>query len=73
MFEIYTHDTNKDVKTRSVKRSITSSGLALKLDDLRKEIASSNEGLLPHSVLSTQQINILSSEKPETLEKASFL
>ncbi|KAL9664806.1 hypothetical protein QQ045_020214 [Rhodiola kirilowii] len=68
-FEICTQQMSKDGNARSGKRSLTSSGLALKLDELRKEIASAHEGLLPHSILSTQQISMLSSEKPDTLEK----
>ncbi|XP_061357692.1 ATP-dependent DNA helicase Q-like 2 isoform X2 [Gastrolobium bilobum] len=56
---------------RSVKRCLGSSGLELKLDELRKELSSIHGGILPHSVLSTQQISLLSSQKPNSLEQAS--
>lgn len=46
-----------------------SSDLEIKLDDLRKEIASSDGGIFPHSVLSTQQINMLSAQKPKSMEQ----
>uniref|UniRef100_A0A7N0VDW2 ATP-dependent DNA helicase n=2 Tax=Kalanchoe fedtschenkoi TaxID=63787 RepID=A0A7N0VDW2_KALFE len=70
-FEICTQQKSRSGQwsARCGKRSLTSSGLPLKLDELRKEIASAHEGLLPHSVLSTQQISMLSVEKPDTLEK----
>ncbi|KAI9083893.1 hypothetical protein K1719_034151 [Acacia pycnantha] len=54
---------------RSVKRSRGSSGLEVKLDELRKELSSIHGGILPHSVLTTQQINLISSQKPNSLEQ----
>ncbi|KAI4327946.1 hypothetical protein L6164_020350 [Bauhinia variegata] len=54
---------------RSAKRSLGSSGLELKLDELRKELSAIHGGILPHSVLSTQQISLISSEKPNSLEQ----
>ncbi|XP_047966853.1 ATP-dependent DNA helicase Q-like 2 isoform X3 [Salvia hispanica] len=53
---------------KSNKRS-RSSGLELKLDELRKELASLDGGIFPHSVLSTQQISVLSDKKPESMEE----
>lgn len=66
--EIYTEQRTK-AGVRSVKRSLGSSGLELKLDELRKELSSDHGGILPHSVLSTEQINLLSSQKPNSLEQ----
>ncbi|XP_020236207.1 mediator of RNA polymerase II transcription subunit 34 [Cajanus cajan] len=66
--EIYTEQRTK-AGVRSVKRSLGSSGLELKLDELRKELSSAHGGILPHSVLSTEQINLLSSQKPNSLEQ----
>ncbi|KAK7307376.1 hypothetical protein VNO77_40385 [Canavalia gladiata] len=54
---------------RSTKRCLGSSGLELKLDELRKELSSAHGGILPHSVLSTEQISLLSSQKPRSLEQ----
>ncbi|KAG6389620.1 hypothetical protein SASPL_151092 [Salvia splendens] len=53
---------------KSNKRS-RSSGLEFKLDELRKELASLDGGIFPHSVLSTQQISVLSEKKPESMEE----
>ncbi|XP_004512366.1 ATP-dependent DNA helicase Q-like 2 [Cicer arietinum] len=52
-----------------LKRCLGSSGLELKLDELRKELSSIHGGILPHSVLSTQQISLLCSQKPNSLEQ----
>nr|XP_043629447.1 ATP-dependent DNA helicase Q-like 2 [Erigeron canadensis] len=54
--------------TKSSKRS-RRSGLEVKLDNLRKELSSMHGGIFPHSILSTQQITALCSEKPETTEQ----
>ncbi|XP_058225549.1 ATP-dependent DNA helicase Q-like 2 isoform X1 [Rhododendron vialii] len=51
------------------KRSLASSGLVYKLDELRKELSSAHGGIFPHSVLSTQQITLLSTERPKTMEQ----
>lgn len=53
---------------KSNKRS-RSSGLEFKLDELRKELASLDGGIFPHSVLSTQQISMLSEKKPKSMEE----
>lgn len=58
---------------KSRRKSVASSGLEYKLDELRKELASVDGGIFPHSVLSTQQIGILSAEKPTSLDQASLL
>ncbi|XP_027081281.1 ATP-dependent DNA helicase Q-like 2 isoform X3 [Coffea arabica] len=48
----------------------TKSGdLEFKLDKLRKELASINGGIFPHSVLSTQQISMLSVQQPKSVEQ----
>ena len=50
----------------------TKSGdLEFKLDKLRKELASINGGIFPHSVLSTQQISMLSVQQPKSVEQVS--
>ncbi|XP_058102431.1 ATP-dependent DNA helicase Q-like 2 [Magnolia sinica] len=53
---------------KATNRSM-SSGLEMKLDELQKELSSSHEGILPHTILSTQQINTLSAEKPTSMEQ----
>ncbi|KAM7490721.1 hypothetical protein LguiA_033642 [Lonicera macranthoides] len=59
--------TNTGIK-KSSKRS-KNSGLEFKLDELRKELSTTQGGIFPHSVLSTQQISLLSSQKPKTIEE----
>ncbi|KAL8536656.1 hypothetical protein ACS0TY_012012 [Phlomoides rotata] len=54
--------------SKTNKRS-KSSGLEFKLDELRKELASLDGGIFPHSVLSTQQIGTLSANKPKSMEE----
>ncbi|XP_027914838.1 mediator of RNA polymerase II transcription subunit 34 isoform X2 [Vigna unguiculata] len=67
--EIYTEQRTNAGGVRSVKRrSLGSSGLELKLDELRKELSYAG-GILPHSVLSMEQISLLSSQKPNSLEQ----
>ncbi|KAK7252557.1 hypothetical protein RIF29_36597 [Crotalaria pallida] len=66
--EIYSEQRTK-AGVRPAKRCLGSSGLELKLDELRKELSSIHGGVLPHSVLSTQQISLLSSQKPNSLEQ----
>lgn len=58
-----------NLKTNKRSRS---SGLEFKLDELRKELASLDGGIFPHSVLSTQQITVLSDEKPKSMEEVQF-
>lgn len=57
------------------KRSSSLSGLESKLDELRKEISAAHGSMLPHTVLSTQQIGLISSQKPDSLQEVelSFL
>lgn len=50
-----------------------SCGLEIKLDELRKELAASDGGIFPHSVLSTQQINMLSAQVPKSMEQVPYL
>uniref|UniRef100_A0A5B6YTR0 ATP-dependent DNA helicase n=2 Tax=Davidia involucrata TaxID=16924 RepID=A0A5B6YTR0_DAVIN len=67
--EISSGQKNKAGIMKSSKRSITSSGLEFKLDELRKELSSIHGGIFPHSVLSTQQISMLSAQKPKSMEQ----
>lgn len=67
--EISTKVKTKTGNMKSSKRSLTSSGLELKLDELRKELSSTHGGIFPHSVLSTQQISILSAQKPTSIQE----
>ncbi|WCJ20620.1 ATP-dependent DNA helicase Q-like 2 [Euphorbia peplus] len=53
----------------AAKRSLTLSGLEFKLDNLRKELAADHEGITPHSVLSRQQMSMISAQKPDTTEE----
>ncbi|CAI0441952.1 unnamed protein product [Linum tenue] len=55
-----------DVKT--VKHRL--SGLESKLDELRKELSSNHGGIFPHSVLSSQQMSMISTEKPNSMEES---
>ncbi|XP_062197489.1 ATP-dependent DNA helicase Q-like 2 isoform X2 [Phragmites australis] len=43
------------------------SNLEAELDELRRELSSSNGGIFPHAVLSAQQISLLSCQKPTTV------
>ncbi|CAN1139293.1 ATP-dependent DNA helicase Q-like 2 [Linum perenne] len=52
---------------RSVKHRL--SGLESKLDELRKELSSNHGGIFPHSVLSSQQMSMISSQKPKSMEE----
>ncbi|XP_065002802.1 ATP-dependent DNA helicase Q-like 2 isoform X1 [Musa acuminata AAA Group] len=65
MLEICTRR-HEDGMPKSAKRGRMSE-LEIKLDELRKELSSSNEGMLPHAILSTQQISILSTQKPTSI------
>ncbi|KAJ9537359.1 hypothetical protein OSB04_030092 [Centaurea solstitialis] len=58
--------------TKSSKRS-RYSGLEVKLDNLRKDLSSVHGGIFPHSILSTQQISSLCSQKPETTEQLEMI
>ncbi|KAM3397481.1 ATP-dependent DNA helicase Q-like 2 [Capsicum galapagoense] len=67
-FEMSTRRSRTSSSMKSSKRE-RSSGLDDKLDELRKELASIHGGIFPHSVLSTQQISTLSSQKPKSIEE----
>ncbi|EEF42467.1 ATP-dependent DNA helicase Q-like 2 [Ricinus communis] len=60
---------NKDGKMNKAKRSLMLSGLEFKLDKLRKELSAEHEGILPHSVLSSQQMSMISAQKPNSTEE----
>ncbi|KAH6836351.1 RECQ helicase L2 [Perilla frutescens var. hirtella] len=66
--EIRSVQKSSSTNLKTKKRS-RSSGLELKLDELRKELASLDGGIFPHSVLSTQQISALSDKKPSSMEE----
>ncbi|KAH1105660.1 hypothetical protein J1N35_009428 [Gossypium stocksii] len=53
---------------KSSKHGVTS-GLEFKLDELRKELASHDKGIFPHSVLSGQQISSISAHLPNSIEE----
>ncbi|KAF2308872.1 hypothetical protein GH714_022416 [Hevea brasiliensis] len=61
---------NKTGNMKRVKHSVTLSGLEFKLDRLRKEL-SSGHGTTPHSILSAQQMSMISARKPNSMEEAS--
>ncbi|KAI3918423.1 hypothetical protein MKX01_041743 [Papaver californicum] len=54
---------------KATKHTVSLSGLEVKLDELRRELSSIHGGIFPHSVFSTQQINMLSSQKPTSDEQ----
>ncbi|XP_057518558.1 ATP-dependent DNA helicase Q-like 2 isoform X1 [Amaranthus tricolor] len=60
---------NKTRDMKSIKRKSAASTLEFRLDELRKELASSHGGIFPHSILSAQQISMLAAEKPDSLEQ----
>ncbi|KAL6653517.1 hypothetical protein ACP70R_008441 [Stipagrostis hirtigluma subsp. patula] len=57
---------SQDGGSKVTKRS-RMSNLEAKLDELRRELASSDGGIFPHAVLSAQQISLLSCQKPSTV------
>ncbi|XP_031393107.1 mediator of RNA polymerase II transcription subunit 34 isoform X2 [Punica granatum] len=67
--EILSKQKNVVGNNKSAKRSLTTSGLEFKLDELRKELSSIDGGIFPHSVLSTQQISMISAKRPSSLEE----
>lgn len=48
-------------------------GLGLALDELRQNLAAVHGGIFPHSVLSSQHISLLSSQKPLTMEEVPLI
>jgi ATP-dependent DNA helicase Q1 len=48
-------------------------GLGLVLDELRQTLAAVHGGIFPHSVLSSQHISLLSSQKPLTMEEVLLI
>ncbi|GAB4857921.1 hypothetical protein Ancab_015826 [Ancistrocladus abbreviatus] len=68
--EISSGRDNKAGNIKSSKQKPTSK-LEIRLDELRKELASVNGGIFPHSVLSAQQITMLADQKPDSIEQAS--
>ncbi|PIN13621.1 DNA helicase [Handroanthus impetiginosus] len=66
--EVYCGQKSRSINSKTHKRG-KSSGLEFKLDELRKGLASLDGGIFPHSVLSTQQISLLSAQKPKSMEE----
>ncbi|OMO57824.1 hypothetical protein COLO4_35077 [Corchorus olitorius] len=54
--------------TKSIKHGVASN-LEFKLDELRKELASHDGGIFPHSVLSGQNIKLISAKKPSSTKE----
>lgn len=48
-------------------------GLGLVLDELRHTLAAVHGGIFPHSVLSSQHISLLSSQKPLTMDEVLLI
>ncbi|KAL7165773.1 hypothetical protein ACSBR2_036613 [Camellia fascicularis] len=71
--EVSREQKSKGGITKTSKCSLRSSGLQYKLDELRKELSSIHGGIFPHSVLSTQQITMLSTQRPKTIEELEKL
>ncbi|KAL6533712.1 Werner syndrome ATP-dependent helicase [Orobanche hederae] len=66
--EVQSGQKNSSTNPKTHKRG-KSSALEYKLDELRKELSSHDGGIFPHSVLSTQQISMLSAEKPKSMDE----
>ncbi|KZV31710.1 mediator of RNA polymerase II transcription subunit 34 [Dorcoceras hygrometricum] len=66
--EVYSGERNSFPNSKTSKRG-KSHGLEVKLDDLRKELASTDGRIFPHSILSTQQIDMLSATRPKSMEE----
>jgi ATP-dependent DNA helicase Q1 len=69
--EISSKQKNKGDSMKSAKHSLAFSGLELKLDELREKLSSGHGGIFPHSVLSSQQMSMISSQKPSSAQEAS--
>lgn len=67
--EISSKQKNKGDNMKSAKHSLAFSGLELKLDELREKLSSGHGGIFPHSVLSSQQMSMISSQKPSSAEE----
>lgn len=67
--EISSKQKNKGDSMKSAKHSLAFSGLELKLDELREKLSSGHGGIFPHSVLSSQQMSMISSQKPSSAQE----
>lgn len=67
--EISSKQKNKGDNMKSAKHSLAFSGLELKLDELREKLSSGHGGIFPHSVLSSQQMSMISSQKPSSAQE----
>ncbi|KAF5179179.1 Atp-dependent dna helicase, partial [Thalictrum thalictroides] len=65
--DILSGQNTKAGNRKASKRSLSLSGLEVKLDELRKELSSIHGGIFPHAVMSTQHISMLSSQKPTSI------
>lgn len=70
--EICSGKNGRTGNVRGTKRSMPM-GLEMKLDELRKELSSTHGGIFPHAILSTQQISVLSAQKPTSMEQLEKL
>ncbi|KAK9276040.1 hypothetical protein L1049_005571 [Liquidambar formosana] len=71
--EVSRGQNNKAGNIKSTKHNLTFAGLEFKLDKLRKELSSVHGGIFPHSVLSTQHISMISSQKPNSMEQLEMI
>ncbi|KAF9623661.1 hypothetical protein IFM89_003693 [Coptis chinensis] len=67
--EICSGEKSKTGNRKAAKHTSSLSGLEFKLDELRNDLSSIHGGIFPHAVLSTQQISMLSSQKPTSIEQ----
>ncbi|KAK1567722.1 hypothetical protein Q3G72_015762 [Acer saccharum] len=67
--EISSRHKNMTGNKKSTKRSVISSVLEFKLDELRKELALVHGGIFPHSILSSELIRMISAQKPNSMEE----
>lgn len=67
--EVASRQKNANATKKSTQRGFKSSSLEFQLDKLRKELSSSDGGIFPHSILSSQQISMIGSQKPNSKEE----
>ncbi|KAJ3681596.1 hypothetical protein LUZ60_014169 [Juncus effusus] len=68
-----TKNTKKNINNNEGSKRKRKSGLEKKLEELRNGISSQHGGIFPHSVLTFQQISVLSTQKPTNLDEVEKL
>ncbi|XP_072955690.1 ATP-dependent DNA helicase Q-like 2 isoform X2 [Typha angustifolia] len=73
MLEINIAPPGNNTRSPKIAKRSHQSALETKLDELRKELSSSHGGIFPHAVLSMQQISMLGTQKPTSIEELEKL